>query len=91
MEEKGFKFIIIVEARTIQKFKANLEKNYEAWDIGVNEDKLLTENDRVTRLRLPIFFYNLQQTKKRVNDLNHKRISENIGISSNCLQRLRKC
>ena len=65
----------------MKKIKANLEKNYEALDVGVSEDGFLIVDDLATTIEAN-FFYNLQQTKKQLHDPDYKCILERIDVSS---------
>ena len=58
--EKCVKIIVVVEDRTTSENRANREKKYEALDVRVNKDGLLTVDDCATTIEATIFLYNLQ-------------------------------
>ena len=57
------------------------KKKYGASDVVVNGDGFLTVDNRVTTIEVTNFLYELQQTRKGLNDHDYKRILEKTGIS----------
>ena len=79
--EKGLEIIIDVEPQTVRKRKPISKRNYEASDAGVNEDRFLVVDDRVTTIEAINYLHNLHQTNKRLDDPDYKRTLEKIDIS----------